>query len=231
VNPVADAGFRFPDRLYPIVSLAPVASPARATRKRSPDPTLLELAEAVLAAGPRLIQLRAKGLPTGELVDLARRIKALCDHHGAALIINDRADVARLVDAAGVHLGQTDLAPQAARRILGPAKVIGYSTHSLAQLEAAVAAGAADYLAFGPIFPTGSKDDPDPVQGLPALREVRRACPLALVAIGGITRATLAEVLAAGADAAAVIGAIAAAADPARATRELLEEARGAPQA
>jgi thiamine-phosphate pyrophosphorylase len=155
-------------------------------------------------------------------------VKALCDRHGAALIVNDRADVAKLVDAHGVHLGQEDLPPAAARRILGPSKVIGFSTHTPAQAEAALAEGVADYLAFGPIFPTSSKTNPDPVQSLDALRAVRRLCPLPLVAIGGITRENIAAVLATGADAAAVIAAIARVDDPSEATRDLLRRARGA---
>jgi thiamine-phosphate pyrophosphorylase len=188
----------------------------------------LPLVEAILAGGATLLQLRAKDVPTGELVALARAAQACAESAGALLIINDRVDVAQLVGAAGVHLGQGDLPPAAARAILGPDQVIGFSTHDIDQVDAAVAAGAIDYLAFGPIFPTASKRDPDPVQGLQALAEVRARCPLPLVAIGGITAPTLADVLAAGADAVAMIGAIAGAADPARATRTLLAAARAA---
>jgi thiamine-phosphate diphosphorylase len=207
--------FSFPDPLYPI------ADPAgRADRSH------LALIEAILAAGARLVQLRAKDATTRDLVDLARRAKALCDRHGAALIVNDRADVARLVDAAGVHLGQDDLPPATARQILGPTKVIGFSTHTVAQAEAALAEGIADYLAFGPVFPTSSKTKPDPVQGTEPLRTVRRLCPIPLVAIGGITADNLAAVLTTGADAAAVISAISHAADPAEAARDLLHRAR-----
>jgi thiamine-phosphate pyrophosphorylase len=209
--------FAFPDPLYPIVD--PTGRP---------DRTHVDLAETILASGVGLLQLRAKETTTRDYVDLARSLKALCDRHGAALIVNDRADVAKLVDAAGVHLGQDDLPPAAAREILGPSKVIGFSTHNFRQAEDAIAEGVADYLAFGPIFPTASKANPDPVQGLDALRTVRRLCPLPLVAIGGITRENIAVVIRTGTDAAAVIAAITHADDPSAATRDLFYRARGA---
>ena len=207
--------FRFPDPLYPIVDAVPGRD-------------AVGLAAAVLAGGATFIQLRAKDLPSGEFAAVARAVRALTDAAGAQLIINDRSDIARLCDAAGVHLGQDDLPPAAARTQLGPDRWIGFSTHNLVQVDAALHAEAIDYLAFGPIFATPSKRDADPVQGLAALRAVRARCPLPLVAIGGIDAATIADVLGAGADAVAVIGAICGAADPQRATRELLATAREA---
>jgi|MudIll2142460700_1097286.scaffolds.fasta_scaffold344226_2 thiamine-phosphate diphosphorylase len=209
--------FHFPSPLYPIVD--PVGVPGRAH---------VELAEAVVAAGIRLFQLRVKQQPTGVFVEVARAVKAIADRGGAQLIINDRADIARLLDAAGVHLGQDDLPPEAARVVLGPRKVIGWSTHNPAQLEAAARAGVADYLAFGPIFPTQSKERPDPAQGVATLAAVRRLTSRPLVAIGGISAATVADVLRAGADAVAVIGAIAQAADPCAATQALERQVRAA---
>jgi thiamine-phosphate pyrophosphorylase len=201
--------FRFTAPLYPIVDVTPESRhPARV------------LATAVLSAGVRVIQLRAKRLPTRQLVGTARELKAITDLHGADLIVNDRADVALLVGAAGVHLGQGDLPPEAARRILGPNRVIGLSTHGLRELEVALATGVLDYVAFGPIFPTASKQNPDPVQGLAKLAEARRRCPLPLVAIGGITARRSPEVLDTGVDAVAVIGAISAADDPRAAALE-----------
>lgn len=182
----------------------------------------LPLVEAILAGGAKLLQLRAKDVPTGELVALARAAQACAASAGARLIINDRADVAKLVGAAGVHLGQDDLPPAAAREILGPDGVIGISTHNLDQVDAAIRDGGIDYLAFGPIFATTSKRNPDPVQSLGALSVLRGRCRLPLVAIGGITESTAPDVLAAGADAVAVIGAIAGADDPAQATRRML---------
>jgi thiamine-phosphate pyrophosphorylase len=204
-------GFRFPNPVYPIVDAGGAAGR-----------THLELADAVLAAGAPLLQLRVKGASTRAFVEIARAVKAAADRAGAMLIVNDRADVAHLVDAAGVHLGQTDLPPSAARAILGPQKIVGFSTHSTAQAEAALQEAAIDYLAFGPVFPTRSKENPDPVQGVEVLRAVRGLCRLPLVAIGGIDGESLPAVLAAGADAAAVIGAIAGATDPTAATRRLL---------
>lgn len=195
--------YRFAAPLYPIVDVT--------AESRHPPAAL---AAAVLSTGVRTLQLRAKRLPTGRLVVLARALQAIAGAHGADLIINDRADVALLVGAAGIHLGQKDLPPGDARRILGPHRIIGLSTHNLPELADALATGVLDYVAFGPIFPTASKENPDPVQGLEKLAEARRLCPLPLVAIGGITAERAVQVLAAGADAVAVIGAISTAADP-----------------
>jgi thiamine-phosphate pyrophosphorylase len=202
--------FRFPCEIYPIVDNTGVSGRSH-----------VELTRAVLAAGVRFLQLRVKDKSAREFVEIARAVKAETDRAGARLIVNDRVDVARLVDAAGVHLGQDDLPPEAAREQLGPGKIIGFSTHNLAQIEAAPA-DAIDYVGFGPIFATGSKANPDPVQGLDGLRAVRSRCRLPLVAIGGIGPATCRAVLDHGADAAAVIGAVCRAGDPGAAVRELL---------
>jgi thiamine-phosphate pyrophosphorylase len=203
--------FSFPSRLYPIIDTL-----------NDPRHSHVELAGAVLAAGVPFLQLRVKGESTGRFVETARKVKALADQHGALLIINDRADIAKLIDAAGVHLGQNDLPLAAARNILGPDKTIGLSTHTIAQAEAAVHDGIADYIGFGPIFPTQSKAQPDSVQGLEGLRRVRARVPLPIVAIGGITAASLREVLATGADAIALIGEIVRAADVRSAVQTLL---------
>ena len=202
--------FAFPGPLYPI------ADPAGA-----PDRTHLELVTAILSAGVRLVQLRVKNAPTRTSVEFARAARALTARVGALLIINDRADIARLIDADGVHVGQDDLSPADARTLLGPGKIIGLSTHTAAQVRSAEQEGTADYLAFGPIFPTLSKQRADPQQGLDGLRAVRRITRRPLVAIGGIDAETLVSVLQAGADAVAVIGAIARAAEPQAATRML----------
>ncbi len=146
----------------------------------------------------------------------------LTDRAGARLIINDRVDVAKLVGAAGVHLGQDDLPVAAARSLLGPTAIIGFSTHNLDQVTAAARAAVADYIGFGPIFPTTSKERLDPLQGLAGLRHIRPHIRLPIVAIGGITEAQAAEVLATGADAVAMIGAIVRAADATAAVRGLL---------
>lgn len=164
--------------------------------------------------GARVIQLREKHLDAGEFFAEAEAASRVAREHGVRLIINDRVDIALALGADGVHLGQDDLPPAAARSILGERAVIGFSTHNIEQAREA-AALPIDYLAIGPIFPTKSKDNPDPTVGLDGLRRVRDAVPrLPLVAIGGITLENSADTLAAGADSVAVIGALLA--DPAQ---------------
>jgi len=203
--------FAFPARLYPIADTLGDAQRSH-----------LAIAEAILAGGAPLLQLRVKDQATARCVEVARAVKAATDRHAARLIINDRADIATLVDAAGVHLGQDDLPPAAARRLLGPRAIIGLSTHTVEQAEAAAQTGLVDYIGFGPIFPTTSKRRPDPIQGLDGLRAVRRQVSVPIVAIGGITADTIPAVLAAGADAVAMIGDIVRAADITATVRRLL---------
>jgi len=160
-------------------------------------------AEAMLEGGAAILQLRHKGHFSRRIFEQAERIAELCRRAGALFIVDDRADIARLLGA-GVHLGQEDLAPQLARKILGPEAVIGYSTHNAEQLEAA-ATEPVDYVALGPIFETSSKQKPDPVVGLEQLAAWRPLTRRPLVAIGGITRANALAVLEAGADSVAVI--------------------------
>ncbi len=198
-----------PQRLYAIVD------PLDTGR----DP--VALARAMLAGGARLLQLRLKSTATGALLATAQAVRELTAARGATFILNDRADVALACGADGVHLGQDDLPVAAARAILGPAKLIGFSTHSETQLGAAGDASA-DYLALGPIYATTSKSAADPVLGCERLRAARALTSAPLVAIGGITAATAPLVLAAGADAVAVIAALVRAADVERATSELL---------
>lgn len=162
----------------------------------------------LLAGGATFIQLREKHASPREFYRDAVEALLLARARGARLIINDRADLALALGADGVHLGQDDLPPDAARRLLGRKAIIGYSTHSVAQAVAA-ARLPVDYLAIGPIYPTSSKENPDPVVGLEGLRLVREAIgDLPLVAIGGITLERAAETLAAGADSVAVVGAL-----------------------
>ena len=157
--------------------------------------------------GATLVQLRAKDVPALHFYEEAKAALAAANKRGVQLIINDRVDLA-LALGAGVHLGQGDVSPEAARRLLGDAAVIGYSTHSLEQAVQA-AKLPVDYLAIGPIFTTSTKDNPDPVVGLDGLRAVREAIgDFALVAIGGITPATAQEVIDAGADSVAMISAL-----------------------
>lgn len=162
-----------------------------------------------LEAGVRLVQLRAKRLSLGPFLELADQMAGECRHAGATFIVNDRVDVARLCGADGVHLGQDDLSPEQARAMLPDKAWIGLSTHNDAQLVAGMAAPVT-YLAIGPVFQTTTKARPDPVVGLDGVRRVTSNlqtanCKMPLVAIGGITLATAADVLAAGADSVAVI--------------------------
>ena len=161
-------------------------------------------AEALLDAGARILQFRHKSFFSRRVLEDAGRIAELCRTAGALFVVNDRADIARLLNA-GLHLGQDDLAPADARRILPAPGIIGFSTHNEQQLRAGDSEPV-DYLAIGPIFATGSKQNPDPVVGLDRLRALRRLTQKPLVAIGGITRASAPAVFEAGADSVAIIG-------------------------
>ncbi len=159
---------------------------------------------ALLDAGVTILQLRHKGQYTRSVFGEAESLASMCRAAGVRLIMNDRADVALLLDA-GVHIGQDDLSPAQARRVVGPSRTVGFSTHNQEQLRAATAEPI-DYLAFGPIFTTVSKRNPDPVAGLSELTRARFWTAQPLVAIGGITRANANQVWEAGADCVAVIG-------------------------
>jgi thiamine-phosphate pyrophosphorylase len=161
-------------------------------------------AEAILNAGARILQYRRKSFFSRAAWEEASRISELCRSAGALFVVNDRADIARLLNA-GLHLGQDDLAPSDARRILPAPSIIGFSTHNEQQLRAGDAEPV-DYLAIGPIFATGSKENPDPVVGLDRLRTLRPLTKKPLVAIGGITRESAPLVFDAGADSVAIIG-------------------------
>lgn len=177
------------------------------------------VAAAWLEAGVQLVQLRAKSLASGAFLDLADRLSALTRQAGATFIVNDRADIARLSNAHGVHVGQADLRPADVRLVLPPPALIGFSTHSDAQVAAAVAQPVElAYIAIGPVFATRSKSQPDPTIGIEGVRRARRIAKipgipgypvssgLPVVAIGGITLDRAAEVIEAGASAVAVIG-------------------------
>jgi thiamine-phosphate pyrophosphorylase len=160
-----------------------------------------------LDAGVRLIQLRAKSFTLGPWLALAERAARACERSGARLIINDRADVARLAGAGGVHVGQDDLRPADARSIVGGSAWVGLSTHTGAQVEAALAEPIS-YMAIGPVFATRTKRNPDPTVGLAGVASAAaraHGAGLPLVAIGGVTVATAPAVIEAGADAIAVI--------------------------
>ena len=185
------------DRIPPLYAIVDVDVCARAGR------TPLDVAAAFLDAGVGLLQVRAKHATGGDLLTLVEAVMARAG--GAAVIVNDRVDVAATVGA-GVHVGQDDLPPDVARRLLGPTVLVGCSTHSTDQLTQALTAPV-DYVAFGPVFVTSTKANPDPVVGLEGLRAAARqaaAAGVPLVAIGGITLTTAPAVIAAGATAVAV---------------------------
>ena len=179
------------------------------------------ICEILLAAGVRLIQYRDKRASSRQLYETCCQLAEEVRRAGGIFVVNDRADVARAVGADGVHLGQEDLPVELARRVLEPGKWVGYSTHSLAQVREADRSSA-DYIAFGPIFPTPSKEKPDPVVGLDGLRQARQATRKPLVAIGGITLEKVRDVVAAGADSVAVIADLLKAPDIGARAREFL---------
>jgi thiamine-phosphate pyrophosphorylase len=162
-----------------------------------------QAASAMLEGGARILQFRHKPEWRRATFEVAGRVAALCAQVKAAFIVNDRADFARLLGA-GLHVGQDDLAPADARKLLGDDAVLGFSTHNPEQFRAACREPA-DYLAVGPVYDTSSKRNPDPVAGLHTVARCREFDRRPLVAIGGITLQNAAEVLRAGADSVAVI--------------------------
>jgi thiamine-phosphate pyrophosphorylase len=161
-------------------------------------------AAAFLEGGAGILQIRHKADWIRTAFDTAREIARLCREAGALLIIDDRADIAMLLQA-GLHVGQDDLPPRDVRRLLGSDIIIGFSSHNPRQVCAA-GGEPVDYVAFGPVFATASKRNPDPVTGIEVLKECRALVEKPLVAIGGITRETAEAVWSVGADSVAVIG-------------------------
>jgi thiamine-phosphate pyrophosphorylase len=191
-----------------------------------PDMTLsagasvVERARELLAARPCCLQLRAKRLGAAALREAAALVLPLCREAGVPFCVNDRVDVALAVGADFVHVGQEDLPLEEVRRLAGDRLRVGVSTHNPEQARAAVAGGA-DYIGFGPVFGTRSKENPDPVVGLEALRAVAASALVPVVAIGGIGLDTVALVASTGADAAAVISAVDRASDRTAAGRQV----------
>jgi thiamine-phosphate pyrophosphorylase len=169
------------------------------TRGRAAETVLWELLE----GGVKILQLRAKALRAGDFLQLGCVTRALTRSHGCRLIVNDRIDIALACEADGVHLGQEDLPLQAAKKLMGD-KIIGISTHDPEQAQEAEAAGA-DYIGFGPMFATTTKQTGYGARGLDMLAQVRDAVKLPIVAIGGITENNVGRVWQSGADSAAVI--------------------------
>ncbi len=172
-------------------------------------------------AGVRLLQYRNKSASSRQYLENSRELAETLRPHGVLFIVNDRADVAFLAGANGVHIGQDDLEVEQARRVLGGDKLVGVSTHNLEQFERA-AKSSADYVAVGPVFSTYSKANPDPVVGLDFLRKVRALTDKPIVAIGGITLDRVAAAIEAGADSVAVISGILSAADPGERAKQYL---------
>lgn len=173
-----------------------------------------------MEGGIRAVQLREKDLEGGDLFRLAEKTRALCERCGAALLINDRVDVALAVDAAGVQLGKLSLPIASARRLLGPDKWIGASIHSLEEVGPVVRGGA-NFLVFGPIYFTPSKAKFGTPQGLASLKNITAASRVPVYAIGGISARDICELRAAGARGIAVISSIVGATDPRSAALEL----------
>jgi thiamine-phosphate pyrophosphorylase len=197
-----------------------------ATPSLPPEYTV-SFAEKLAAAGVELIQLRAKNLPSRRYHELARALVSHFAQYPVRVIVNDRPDIAAIAGAHGVHVGQEDLPVADARKICPPPQWVGVSTHNLEQLRSADLT-AADYIAVGPIFPTATKENPDPVVGLEFLRAARKITRKPLVAIGGITVQSASDIFKAGADSVAVISDLANAADPAERAREYLAIAKQA---
>ncbi|HEV8345020.1 MAG TPA: thiamine phosphate synthase [Vicinamibacterales bacterium] len=181
----------------------------------------VDLARAFLDGGATSLQLRGKTVSSARLLEDASAIAALAREAGAVFVVNDRADIARLSGADGVHVGQDDLAPDAVRRIVGDRAIVGLSTHTVEQLDAALRAPI-DYVAIGPVFGTSTKDTGYAAIGLSLVRDAAaraKTAGLPLVAIGGITLDRAAEVIDAGAASVAVIGDLVASGDPAARVR------------
>jgi thiamine-phosphate pyrophosphorylase len=179
-------------------------------------------AAAILDGGAGIVQFRHKGHWSREVYAVAEGVARLCREAGAQFVINDRADFAMLLGA-GLHVGQDDLAPRDARRLIGPEAMIGFSSHNAEQLRAA-GGEPVDYVALGPIFATASKRNPDPVVGVEELRRCRALVEKPLVAIGGITMENAAAILRAGADSLAILSGLLPESVSAKRMREHMEE-------
>jgi thiamine-phosphate pyrophosphorylase len=193
------------------------------------DPTLLTISElamdeALAESGVQLIQYRNKTASSRQFFEISRKLSSALGPRHVRLIVNDRPDIALLSDASGVHVGQDDTSVEDARKICGADRWVGVSTHNLEQVAAADLTSA-DYIAVGPIFPTATKKNPDPVVGTELLRTARQMTKKPLVAIGGITLERAAEVYRAGADSLAVIRDLICVTNPRERVREFLDVA------
>ncbi len=178
------------------------------------------IAREVLIGGARIVQFRHKTATAREFLRIARELRKIARESHALFIINDRADIAYIVDADGVHLGQGDLPVGEARKIVGKGRIIGVSTHSMEEALSAVNDGA-DYIGFGPVFATASKEKALPPRGIDALKNVTSQVSIPVIAIGGIHEDTLQQVLKAGAQGVAMISELASAKDVVQKTRAI----------
>ena len=181
---------------------------------------LSQVVAAAIRGGVTAVQYREKNASTCQILEEAVVLRDLCRAAHIPFIVNDRLDVALALDADGLHVGQDDMPAPIARKLLGPAKILGVSVGNAAQARAALAEGA-DYVGASPIFATPTKPDADQPLGISGLEQLARACALPIVAIGGINKTNAAAILRAGAAGVAVVSAIVAAADPELAAREL----------
>ena len=188
-------------------------------------PTLEEAVESAIQGGVTLVQLREKDCSSREFYDTALSIKAVCDRHNVPLIINDRLDIALAVDAAGVHVGQSDLPASVVRRIVGPDKIVGVSTATVEEALRAEADGA-DYIGVGAMFPTGTKKNTRSVS-MEGLAEIRRSVKIPIVVIGGVNEENCARFNGTGIEGLAVVSAIIARPDVKAAAARLKELFRG----
>jgi len=191
-------------------------------RKQTQGRELLEVLEKAFRGGVRAVQVREKDLSGRELYELAERVQNLAKKFKARVLINDRVDIALALDLDGVHLPAAGFPVAEVRKLLGPNRLIGASTHSLTEAQAAAEAGA-DFITFGPVYATASKARYGPPVGVAALREAVRRVLIPVFALGGIGPNHLAEVAASGAFGIAMISAVLAASDPEQAARDLME--------
>jgi thiamine-phosphate diphosphorylase len=182
---------------------------------------LIARLDAALGAGADVVQLRDKRDDRAAVRDVGRRVAERCRAAGAVFIVNDDAELARELDADGIHVGQDDAPPAEVRTIVGPNQLIGLSVSHLPEADAAAADPDVDYIGFGALFTTPTKPDAEPA-GPEMLAEARKRVRFPIVGIGGITAGNLEAAFAAGADSVAVVSAVFSAPDPARATRDLL---------
>ena len=182
----------------------------------------VELARMAIQGGADTIQFRQKSGATREMIKICREMKRLCEDADVAFIVNDRVDVAIASNADGVHLGQDDFPIPLARKYLGETRIIGGSAVTLEEAQECFSEKA-DYIGFGPVYPTTSKDDAGPVTGIKLLNEVVDAISIPIIAIGGITVENTPEVIRAGAQGIAVISAVCCQENPEQATRELVQ--------